>query len=188
MARINGNKITEGITGMINKQIVFKERLGTRYASAAPYFNKKKKPTAAQQANRDKMKSCNEYATEAIKDPEVKKAYQAAATGGQTAVNVAFQDAWHAPIVNDIITNGFKGNAGDIIFVEATDNFKVNAVKVSIFDRAGILIEEGAAVSRGLMWMYVVQRNNDDAARIVATAVDLPMNEAVMEVLVSVTW
>ena len=169
---------------MINKQIVFKERLGTRYASAAPSSGKKKKPTAGQQANRDKMISCNEYAIEAIKDPEVKKAYQAVAKGGQTAVNIAFKDAWYAPVVNDIIANGFKGNAGDTIFVEATDNFKVSAVKVSIFDRAGILLEEGDAAPRGLMWIYVVQRNHDDAARIVATAVDLPGNKGVMEVII----
>jgi hypothetical protein len=170
MARIKGNQITEGMTGMINKQIVLTDR--------------KRKPTAGQHINREKMKSCNEYAIEAMENAEVKKAYRAAAKGGQTAVNVAFSDAWHAPVVHDIIANGYKGNAGDTILVEATDNFKVSAVKVSIFDREGILVEEGQATPRSSMWMYVTQRDHDHAARIVATAFDLPGNKGVMEVLV----
>jgi hypothetical protein len=184
MARIKGNQITEGMTGMINKQIVFKNRLGTRYAAAAPSTDRKRKPTAGQHINREKMKSCNEYAIEAMENAEVKKGYQAAAKGGQTAVNVAFSDAWHAHVVHDIIANGYKGNAGDTILVEATDNFKVSAVKVSIFDREGILVEEGQATPRSSMWMYVTQRDHDHAARIVATAFDLPGNKGVMEVLV----
>ena len=181
MAKITRNDITEGFTGMIGKQIVFKNRRGTRYAAARPETNKKRKPTAGQKKVQDKMLRCNDYAIAAIKDPQVKEAYAAAAVGGQTAVNVAFKDAWHAPIVHSITAQGYKGNAGDLIFVQATDDFKVASVKVSIFDENGIVIEEGNAMQDGLLWMYTAVRNSDAAHRIVATAYDLPGNEGVME-------
>src|SRR5687767_6832485 len=129
------------------------------------------------------MAECNAYSLDAIKDPEVKKAYQAAATGGQTAVNVAVKDAWHAPVVHSIVMNGYRKNAGDLIFVQATDDFKVMSVKVSIYDINGILIEHGEAKQDGMMWMYVALQSNEDANRIVATAFDLPGNEGVMEVV-----
>jgi len=45
MAKIKGNKLTEGFSGMIGKQIVFKTRLGTRYVAAPPYVKEKRKPT-----------------------------------------------------------------------------------------------------------------------------------------------
>ena len=185
MAKIKGNKLTEGFSGMFNNQIVFKTRLGTRYASGPPNVNKNRKPTPRQKTVQDKMTRCNDYAIEAIKDADVKQAYAAVATGGQTAVNIAFKDAWHAPVVHSITANGYKRNAGDIIFVQATDNFKVASVKVSIFDANGILIEEGEASQDGLLWMYVAQQDHEDAGRIVATAFDLPGNEGVMEVIIS---
>jgi hypothetical protein len=181
MAKIKRNDLTEGFTGMFGKQIVFKNRLGTRYVTAPPEVNKNRKPTPAQKKIQDKLLRCNEYAIEAIKDAKLKEDYAAAATGGQTAVNVAFKDAWHAPVVHSITTNGYKRNAGDIIFIQATDNFRVVSVKVSIFDVNGGLIEEGAANQDGLMWMYTASRNADDAFRIVATAFDLPQNQGVME-------
>ena len=183
MAKIKGNKLTEGFRGMFGKQIVFRNRLGTPYA-AGPPSGKKRKATPAQQKIRDKMPRCNEYAIEAIKDVEVKKAYAAAAVGGQTAVNIAFKDAWHEPVVHDIVANGYKGNTGDMIFVQATDDFKVVSVKVSIFDREGILIEEGAASIKKSMWVYVATMNNENAGMIAVKAFDLPGNEGVMEVLV----
>ena len=184
MARIKGNKLTQGVTGMIGKQIVYKNRLGTEYAAAAPEVNKYREPTPGQKKMQGKMARATAYSQKAIKDPELKKAYEAVATGGQTAANMANSDAWHAPVVNDIIANGYKGNAGDVIFVQATDDFRVASVKISIFDRAGALIEEGQALLHGLMWMYVGQHNHDNASRIVATAYDLPENEGVLEVMI----
>jgi hypothetical protein len=184
MAKIKRNHLTEGFTGMFGKQIVFKNRRGTRYASAAPEVNEKRKPTPGQKKIQDKMLTCNEYAIEAIKDAKVKEDYAAVAVGAQSAVNIAFKDAWHEPVVHSITVNGYKGNAGDVIFVQATDNFRVVAVKVSIFDAAGVLIEEGNATQDGLMWMYTAQLSNNNALRIVATAFDLPANQGIMEVMI----
>jgi hypothetical protein len=182
MARINGNRITEGFTGMFARQVVFKTRLGTRYAAGPPRVNKKRKPTPNQVRVQRKMKVCNKYAFFAITDANVKQAYAAAATGGQTAVNVAFKDAWHPPVVHSIIANAYRGNPGDFIFVQASDDFKVASVKVSIVDNAGALIESGEAVLQNALWMYAATVRHEAPARIVATAIDLPRNEGTLEV------
>ena len=183
MAKINNNLITEGFTGMLGKQVVFKKRLGTRYAAAPPTINENSKPTAAQQLNRDKHARSTDYAKGAIKDPDIKAMYQAVAIGGQSAYNVAWLDARHAPKVSAIVTNAYKGNTGDIIFVEASDNFKVTAVKVSIYAGDALIEEGNAIVTPGnLLWVYTATVANASASKIVATAFDLANNEGVMEV------
>lgn len=186
MAKVKGNAVTGGITGMVGEQIVFKTRLGTRYACAPPTVNENRKPSARQQAAREKMSKCSAYAVRAIKDPELKQRYQAAATGGQTAVNVAVHDAWHAPVVKSVVTGAYKGEAGDPIFVQATDNFGVVAVTVAIFDKEGLLIEEGNATSNAgdVLWTYIATVSTDSYRTIVAKAYDLPHNETQFEVTV----
>ena len=70
--------------------------------------------------------------------------------------------------------------------VHATDDFKVNVVKVAIRNSADELIEEGAATANadGLSWSYVVQLPNPDVTgtKIKATAFDIPENEGSLEV------
>ena len=183
MAKINGNVFVNGIRGMIGKQIVYKERNGKPYTCAAPTIDENRKPTPNQKIHQERVSGCSKYGKAAIRDADLKNAYQAAAAQHQSAYNVAWMDAWHPPAVHDIIANGYKGNAGDVILVHATDNFKVTRVSITILDSEGKIIEEGEAASQGVMWKYAAQITLDGAAKIVATAFDLPGNTGVMEVL-----
>jgi len=108
-----------------------------------------------------------------------------AAKPGQTAYNLAFMDARYAPTITALSVQGYAGRISDKIFIQATDDFKVVTVKVSIYNAAGNLIEEGDAVSDGVLWMYVTTRENNTIAgsKIVATAFDLPGNEGKREVV-----
>ncbi|HJU45874.1 MAG TPA: hypothetical protein VJ647_03775, partial [Chitinophagaceae bacterium] len=47
---------------------------------------------------------------------------------GRSAHNVALQDAFNAPEILGIIRQGYQGRIGDIIVVQALDDFRVTGV------------------------------------------------------------
>jgi hypothetical protein len=182
MAKISNNLIMQNITGMIGKQIVFKNRKGKVYACAAPTFDKNRKPTKGQLAARENFKRKSEYAKYAIRDIDVKTAYLAVAKPGQNAYNIAVRDAGIPPTITSIITRGYKGTVGNIIIVQAMDDFKVASVKVSIRNAENKIIEEGKAIADGINWIYEVTKNIL-GTKIIATASDLPGNTGSLEVM-----
>ena len=188
MARISRNSIMADVQGMIGNQIVYKKRKGKPYTCAPPEVNKNRKPGEKEQANRNRFKNSTHYAKHAVKDAAIKSNYAAVAKEWQTAYNVAFQDASYGPEVSGIITKSYAGEIGDVIFIQAKDNFKVIKVYVSIYDGNNDLVEKGEAVDNGdgLNWIYTVTQLNKNvpASKIIVTAYDLPYNEAMMEVIV----
>ena len=80
-----------------------------------------------------------------------------------------------------IITHAYKGLPGDIITVNARDNFEVVKVQVAIYSPADVLIEGGFAVanSDGISWNYVITQGNNEVSgsKIKATAFDMPGNQ-----------
>jgi hypothetical protein len=60
--------------------------------------------------------------------------------------------------------SGYVGKKGDAIRVQATDDFKVAAVRVRIENGDGSLVEEGAAVQQAnaLDWVYTATATNAD--------------------------
>lgn len=116
----------------------------------------------------------------------MRKAYKAVAGRGQSAQNVAFQDAYYGPEVRAIVTQGYTGSIGKVIVVSARDNFKVKAVKVAIHNSVNELIEEGQATSNtDGIWYYLATKVNPDVAgcKIKATAIVIPGNEGSLEVV-----
>ena len=176
---------------MIGKQVVFKIRNGKQIVTGPPKVDKDRIPTPNQQVSQDRFKFSCEYANEAIKDDALKAAYRKVASRRQSAHNMAFKDAYNPPEVLNIILQGYKGVAGNIIVVHAVDDFKVKAVNVSIFDKSDNLIEKNEAVSdkHGVVWVYTVTVANVEVegCKIVASAVDLPGNEDLMEVVISIS-
>ncbi len=186
MPKQKNNIVMKSTTGMFGGQVVFKERAGESYVSAPPQFDEDREFTPAQLAYQQKFRESIEYASEAVKDPNLKAMYQAKAKRSQSAHNIAFQDAFHAPVVHEILT-AYRGVAGDLITVQAEDDFKVTAVKVTIHDANGLLIEEGDALAgKRFTWTYVARQANANAAgsKIRAVATDLADNEGSLEVTV----
>jgi len=72
--------------------------------------------------------------------------------------------------------SGFRGNAGDIIRVVATDDFEVKEVLVVLRCLSGELIEQGAAVLDKGTWTYRVQTQMSAGETVIleAIAVDYP--------------
>lgn len=188
MAKQENNFLMEGVTGMFGGQVVFKKRAGTRYVSAPPFVKENRKATPNQLRAQERFKRSVEYSKEADAIPELKKAYKAVAGRGQSARNIAYLDAYHAPVVLGIIAQGYIGQPGNIIVVAAQDNFKVNAVTVMIRNEADELIEQGNATANpdGVTWSYIVSKHNTNfrGSVVKATAFDIPGNEGSMEVVV----
>lgn len=185
MAKIKNNVIMQSISGMIGKQVIFKTRAGKMYVSAAPDIDENRVPTKAQQAARDNFKRCSEYAKSAVEDRETKQAYLTFAQPGQTAYNIALKDAFNPPEVVSVVTKGYQGAEGNIIIVQARDDFKVASVKVTIYNTENELVEEGLAIADAGNWIYIAVKSNTSAAKIIATAIDLPGNEGSLEVMLN---
>jgi hypothetical protein len=179
MAEAKDNILTRGFSGTISKLLTFRQRAGrtfvgkSRRAGSGLFTDKVA-------AVRLRFLASIVYAKRAIKDPATKAMYYAARQDGQTAYNVAFADAFLAPKVNSIDTGNYHGAAGDTILVNATDDFKVTGVAVSIHNAAGDLVEEGDAVMdiNETDWLYTAKQANAALAGSTVTAVakDLPGN------------
>lgn len=125
------------------------------------------------------------YAKAAIKDPDIKAAYAAKAKPGSTAFNRAVTDVSHPPKIWEIDTGNYHGQSGDYLIIDATDDFRVIAVKICIHNANGHLIEQGDAIMQiNTSWLYSVTIANESFAgsRITATAIDLPGNKTSLTV------
>ena len=132
MAKQGNNIIMRNTRGMVGKQIVFKTRAGRSYVAAPPEVNGNRKATPKQLAVQQRFKTSIAYAKAALTSIELKEAYDKVALRGQSAFNVAFKDAFNAPDSTGHCCQDYQGVAGNVIVVHAKDDFKVNAVKVSI--------------------------------------------------------
>jgi hypothetical protein len=181
MAKVKDNVMVKGFSGTIGKQLTFRQIGGKTFVSnyqKAPSVPATEKKLAAQ----TRFGVATAYARKAVKDPDLKAMYQAAVKGGQRAFNVAIADALHAPVVESIQAENYHGHPGDQIIIGAKDDFKVTAVAVSIFNKAGEIIEEGDAFIQNdeeMKWLYKVQQENPGLAgsKIIAVATDLPGNK-----------
>jgi hypothetical protein len=186
MARQKGNSVMFNTRGMFNKQVVFKERGGRVYVSGPPNTKDNRVPTNPQKVIQDRFKIATLYAKAVMEEPDLKAAYKMAANPRQTAYNLAFKDAFIAPVVTQIFADAYKGDVDGTIIVQAMDDFKVNNVKVSIFNSAGELIEEGPCEKVDFRsWRYTATQANGSlrGTNIKASAYDIPENEGTLEMI-----
>lgn len=181
------NLILKDSSGSLGKMVtITRKRSGTillgkhRGESTTP-------PTEKQLEVQNRFKNAIVYGKAVMNNPELKAQYEAAAKKDQSAYNVAVRDAFKPPEITGINTGLYTGEIGSKITVRAIDDFKVASVRVKITNAAGAVVEQGEAVqqSNGLDWVYVVTVVNDEVqgSRIVASAADLPANEAVLDVV-----
>jgi hypothetical protein len=187
MAQAKDNIVTKGFSGTIDRTLTFRQRAGVTIVS------KLRRPgttaiTEKMQAVRTKFLSSIAYAKKAIRDTAKNALYKLAVTGLQSSFNVATADAFNAPVVNSINKDNYHGVVGDSITIDATDDFKVESVLVSIHSAAGALIEQGNAVTQVDKpdWLYTVTQANAalSGSKITATATDMPGNTASLEITI----
>jgi hypothetical protein len=176
MARVKGNILTTGISGTINKQIIFKQYGENTVVSNYPDMSKVV-PSAKQKAEKTRFALAMDFASQQMKDPALKAAYKAKAKGMQRAHNVAVKDYYNKPTIEEIILNGFSGKIGDTIEIIAFDDFKVAQVTVQFVNEDGEILQSGTAKQQSeLNWIFTLSANIQNVAKIIATAKDLPGN------------
>lgn len=185
MASSNENVITQTYSGKFGKQLVFRRRGDKSIMAKKPRKRKGNAGTELQVAFREKFNTAVLYAQEARNNPELMAAYAAKRRDNQTAFNVAFLDAYKGPVVSNLRTEGYTGEAGQQILVKAVDNFRVEKVTVQITGADGNILEEGQAqkLSNAIDWAYTTTVANPALAgtTLRISAQDVPMNVTTLE-------
>lgn len=177
MAILGKNVVTTRLRGKVGDLLVFHQRGDKTYVSTAPE-HKDRELSDAQKSHLKLFQEAILYGKGVISDPVMKDAYQDAATGNQTAFNVAVADFLHAPQIDEVDVSLYTGKVGDRIRVKATDDFKVAQVTVAIFNPDNALVEEGMATGPDKYgyWVYTTTVSNDNLRgdKLVIRAFDLP--------------
>jgi len=170
---------------MLGKQIVVKRsKNGKRYLSAKPETDPNRKLTPPQALYRSRFMKQAAYAKSACNNPEAKNLYMDRTRPGCSAYIMAWLDAHNPPMVKNIITDGYYGREGDILFITAEDDFMVVEVQVRIYDTNNEVIEKGkASLHSENLWTYKTSANTKGST-IEAIAYDRPGNEGKMTLAV----
>jgi hypothetical protein len=135
-----------------------------------------------------KFLKASKYAKAQLEDQAMKEVYQKGITPKKfNAYLVAVSDSLNAPKVNEIKAVDYEGSIGDIITIDATDDFKVTRVRVIILGSDGKKLERGEAVQdlkNDNVWRYTATATNPNVTGsiISVTAFDLPDNETTLDV------
>lgn len=177
MAKVYNNIITQGLTGKLGNQIVFRnDKAGRTIVSLKPNHLNERVYNAAQLEHQEAFRQATTYAKFAKDQP----IYVEKAKGTpMTAYNVAVADWFGSPEVLAIETDGWTGEIGQTILITAKDNVWVASVGVVITDQNGTQIEEGQAVHEdGLRWVYTTTAAAamQPTPKIIAWAKDLAGN------------
>lgn len=177
------NSIMRGSSGALGNELVFRQRAGQTIMSL-PAVPGPDNPTDEQLGVRSRFKEAIAYARTAIANPALKAAYRAKTSKIASPFNTAMADFCKAPVITKVDVSNYNGSAGSTILINATDDFKVQAVHVSIFNGAGDVIEEGAAIvnpESGDYWTFTLPNAIPDGALIKVQASDLPGNVTMQE-------
>ncbi len=186
MARVKHNIITQGISGNLERKILFKHYGNKTIISTFP-DRSKVKLTEGQKKENNRFREAMAYARSQMADPVAKAEYKAKAKGLQKPHNVAIADFYHPPEIKNMDMTGFHGQKNDAIIIHAVDDFKVVKVTLSINDSKGMVLETGEALQiNKWKWKYTVEKNYDTAEslQITVSAWDKPGNMVRAEALV----
>lgn len=187
MANVTKNPLLKDVSGKFGDHVVYKTRGKKTTMARMPTKKEGAVKTVDQEKVSSRFSSASKYAKGAIASEALKKEYQKKVSTQNTAFNIAFRDFLKAPQVIAIITEKYTGAIGSTITVNAKDDFKVAAVRVSIHNSSGVLIEEGDALVDPIYeerWKYTATQLNGTLAGTVikAVAMDLPENTGTLSV------
>lgn len=184
------SKNQANLGGLLAESVSVRQRRGkliiTNQAKAKP---KKVKATPKLIAQRGRFKEASQYAQRQYQDEASKALYRKGIKGKHESVyTAAMRDFITAPRVDTINPDDYRGAIGDLLEIDAVDDFMVTKVKVVISDSAGAVIEQGEAREHPMRpnrWQYtaVVANPARTGTRITATAFDRPGNMGTAEIV-----
>ena len=174
------------LSGMIGEQISVRKVNGRVVVKNRPP-RKMGEPSERVAAIHRKFSRAAQYAGLQIADEESGTMYGKRTTSKlKSAFHVALADCLRAPLVEEIIVRDYRGAVGDVIRVNAFDDFMVVRIQMYIKDSNGALLEKGEATLDAMsgLWMYAATVANPamKGATILAIAFDRPGNEGTREV------
>lgn len=190
MGLIKNNILLRGVRGMLGETIVIRKTGSQLQMANRP--DRQAKATPKQQAIQDKFRTAAKYAKQQMSDNAAKALYATGITESKKSARiVAVSDYLNPPKVHFIGTSGYMGDAGNTIVVNATDDFMVTRLEVTIKASDGTILETGLAVKDADInkvdsWFYVTKENNPSlpGTTILAVAYDRPGNTDTMEVTI----
>jgi len=186
MAHSNNSVITGKLSGILGKELVFRDWEGKTVVAKAPKA-RTGKPSALQAQTQDRFLLASRYGKTVKdgKDEGIKDAYTAVLRPRQNLYSRAVEDFMSPPVVKSIGTKTYTGVAGSTITISAIDDLRVTGVLLQIFASSGALLEQGNAVQQtnGVDWIYTATQANSPltGSKINAIASDVPGNEGTLE-------
>lgn len=191
MTKIIDNLVTEGFSGKMGRQLVFRNVKGQTFAARRPKSRQKRKKTETQLGLEMRFRKAVLYAKSILTDETIKAEYAEKAMNSPkkvSAYNLAMADYLNAPEISIIDLSNYAGNSGEMITVTAIDDFKVKSVSVEIVQSDDTPVEKGDAVQslNGLEWEYTTQSANalPAGSKVIVRAADLPGNVTLKETVI----
>ena len=188
MSKVIGNSVVKGAKGLFGDDIVFKKVRGKMVMAKPAAPRDKREMSDKQKAHAKRFLKATRFANRMLANPATEAEYENGITGSKyTARLVAMSDYFNAPEVDSINVDQYFGNPGDRIVIDATDDFKVTALKVTITDSTGTVIEQGDAgpdADEDPLWVYAATKANTSipGSTILAVAYDKPGNKGTLEI------
>jgi hypothetical protein len=179
MGKVKENLLTKGFSGRIGDEIVFRQVKNRTLFAKRP--RKSTIITPNQVSQRELFAKAVVFAKTMLLDPAIRADYQnrARQAGLASAYSAALTDYLKAPKINAIDTDYYKGAVGDVIWIVALDDFKIQRLTVTIQRDNGSVIENGVAVLEAGRWKYVATQPIAEAGiSVIAVATDRPGREA----------
>jgi hypothetical protein len=130
MARTERNSALKGISGGIDNWI-YRQRNGRTVIASRPTVVGI--PTEAQLAVRERFRLAADYARAAVTNPAERAIYAPIAKEkGLSLFTVILTDYLKQPTVSSLDLSGYIGQVGDQIWIRASDDVGVTAVRVAI--------------------------------------------------------
>jgi hypothetical protein len=152
MAKVEFNSSVSQVHGKVDRW-VYRERDGR--AQVFPYQKQKDRPTPAQLGQRQRFRDAQAYAKSVLADPLKSLSYRKlAAERGGPANAILVANFYNPPVIEQVDLSAYRGQAGDLIRVLATDAIEVAGVTITIRDAGAAILETGAATKDHSVWVY----------------------------------
>jgi hypothetical protein len=145
MARSINNPVMQGASGRVGK-ITFRRTVFGSVIANLPDYEMKKEPNEVQLALNKRFSAGTKYIKKKMEEDLLfKEKYASITKPGRSVHSTALADYMSPPKINNIDVAFYTGQVGDTIIIDATDNFGVETVLVTIYNPAGELMESGQA-------------------------------------------
>jgi hypothetical protein len=158
MAMLDPNTVIGILQGKIGDLVFVRAKNGKVIVRHRPV--RSGHSTAGELAGQGLLAQANVYVRRIRQEPDQYALYQRAGSlNGKRACDLAKADFYHPPVINDVDLSGCAGNTGEVIRVEAVDDFGLTSVMLTISELDGSLVEHGAAILEpsSSKWLYQAQ-------------------------------